>query len=727
MSARNNLALAGIVLMPAIVIAWWGLETFGGAREFGRQSLDRASASGEATVAATSMEELVASATRESLVMPATRTESLRSPTRCTIRVVRADGSGAREAQGLELALVAMDSSTRFESLRVAIGAEGVAGPIEVDARATALELTLGSSPRSRSIRELDRLTPGTDNDVVVELLPVPELLVRTRTSRSVLADCLVEVRAGATGTSDPLWSGSSDEHGELRIPWIWSESKLVVEASHPAFCATSQGAIPPDHEWAEDERPLELLLLPAGALEIAVMSEGNLPVVGCDVRLRWIGEAGGVVPWDHSEVRVALTTDDRGLAEHAPVPTGALFLVEAKASDESSGAAYLAGRPDQELQRIVVHLDEPATESLLVLDQLGEPLAGAIVGSDSDLVGSTKVDGRVQTIWPPRNGIDASLGWILAEGHAFYFEPLADLRQRRVVRLGAEGDFSGLVTREGAGVEAARLTLELGGEFGADAGRLLGQLSTRWSERGAPRTDANGHFDLPFVPLTDVGLIVRAPDEVPFRAGTYPVGRNDIRVELPGRVHRPRVRFLVSDSETLFPIAGAEVSVLFVDSDGNGSGVTRRTDDHGRLAMELATAGSYSLRVSAPGKISYFDSAHEFDPGDQEVLVRLQPPGEVRLVVTNAAGQPQPWLGVRAADAWGEPVTMVTKSEGGGENFGPFAITDAGGALHAQSLPPGELEFEIVDPADEQVVGKASVRVVQGECRDVSIVIDAK
>ncbi len=666
----------------------------------------------------------VADMTRRTLVSGGAQDAGMQgASTFVTFRIVDLGTVKLGDQECVPIEVVEFDQGGVLAKWSEVIGVSRILDAVKLHADTTAIELRLAGGAYYGASRKQCLVQPGQDNKIDIELVPTPILTVQARSANAPLSGCTISLIGVDDSRRAKVWSGKCDQYGSLDIPWKWSGRALEVVPKMEGFCAVGRYPVSAGYAGVKDESILELLMLPEGSLEILAVDESGNQARDCSLTLRWSGNAGGIVPMGQDSVVMSVRTDSAGKAVVSPVPSGALFELEAEEGSGYRGSLHYIGDSGKYYQMVRLVLERHHHGSLLVTDQDGNPVKGARVGLGEKVLGSTNVDGSLTPRWPVDSTESASIAWVQAEGFAFYYLRASEMVAKERIYLEHTKSLSGEIVRNGIGVPHASVAIEFHSPGGGDAGRILGKLSG--IKGRVAESDEEGKFTISGLPSSDVDLSVRVGNGIPFSVGRFTPGEEDVRIELPDQSSRPLVHVTVLGKGSRLPIKGAEVAILLGDSGGYAVGASKWSNKAGQLDFELEREGLYSLSVSAPGKISFRQSEFDVRAGEQSIVVELESPGSFRLAVSGGQGQVAHPLAVRAFDVKGIQVPFSWQTKGGGESFGKYGFTDVTGVLYARKMPPGILQLELIDMSNKEIVGTGAVRVVEGECVDVAIAIE--
>ncbi len=416
------------------------------------------------------------------------------------------------------------------------------------------------------------------------------------------------------------------------------------------------------------------------GVLEVEVLA-GTQPVPGASVRLYWRGPRDpdlDEVSWRPAGER---STDERGGARLAARPGGYLVAVRApghaplvrdvvRPYGEPRTYVRLTVEPGQVLagRTVVLGTQEPLPLVELVLTAHGrklEPWQTPEAPEEERAYASSGARGdfRFERLAPGSYQLEAR-----APGHASSRSTVqVPAQEPLTVALQAASFIEGFVVdaqgspATGAEVQVSgntpqTVTTGQGGGFSLEVAPGTHTLSAR---RG---TEA-GSLDRPLV--VGLGRTVR-----------------DVRLRLgPGAGVEGRVYAKATGA----PVAGARVEVSRHGLDGDsGRGVT---DDTGHFSVEGLAAGSYDVKVSAPGFSSLTREGLTVSVGGRfPVELALVGTGGVEGEVRDGAGQPLPGMPVVAGDSWsGELGSMPAE-----------ARTDAEGRYRLEGLSAGVMTVSV-------------------------------
>ncbi|MDX1971138.1 MAG: carboxypeptidase regulatory-like domain-containing protein, partial [Candidatus Sumerlaeia bacterium] len=174
------------------------------------------------------------------------------------------------------------------------------------------------------------------------------------------------------------------------------------------------------------------------------------------------------------------------------------------------------------------------------------------------------------------------------------------------------------------------------------------------------------------------------------YRSSSTKVAANTSTVTLTMRTGGGEIGGVVLNSKDRSPVAGAEVTVMVMESDRAGqfpmaSESKGETDSDGRFQIENLNAGPYILSVRHQDYSPYFKPEYATPLGEEEVRVDL----EILLnkgytvrgqILELATGKPIP--GVRV-----EPFRQFYEALLGKEKF-PTSVTDAEGRYKVEGVP---------------------------------------
>lgn len=254
--------------------------------------------------------------------------------------------------------------------------------------------------------------------------------------------------------------------------------------------------------------------------------------------------------------------------------------------------------------------------------------------------------------------------GTVVVEAKA---ESYAPARATATVSLSPDKDALVLALAPGATVEGRVLTaggLPLAGatvKFFAEEFPLNERDSHDFHGRIQARTDAQGRFWLTDVPAGEVSLLVTSPEASAVRHGPFPVvagGTSERTIVLPPLVHV---------SGTLVDASGAPggQTTVWLRGGEPGQQVNEQTtsDVTGRFRFARAvSAGSYELSAVPIGNVPPFTVVGAtIAVADQDVDVRIGPPGACALEATVRSDEPLPAeLSAQLVDFTSKPMRRV-------------------------------------------------------------------
>lgn len=417
-------------------------------------------------------------------------------------------------------------------------------------------------------------------------------------------------------------------------------------------------------------------------------------------------------------------------------IPLGG-WQVVASPPDHAQSEPVLVRLPEDSGEPLELVLPGGVTLAGVVVDEQGEPLAGAAVrlvvlpetggarrawleGGLETLETTSGRDGRFRLSGVPD---DARLRLsVEAEGHGRSDEDVVDPSEVIRVVLRPSGTLSGRVLSHATGQPLERFSVQrLRVREGGEVRRLRGQA------RGEEITSEDGTFTLDPVRAGRWAVTVRAEGYLPHTAGPVEVlPGGDVLVGDLFLKRGATVVGRVVDADTAEGVVGATVAadglagaragrwrVRMQAYGGESQDPVATTTSDGRFELGSLPAGDVTLRVrhhDYPDRGSHEVRVSIPETGTAElpeVVVRLEAGGSVRVQVQDASGAPVAGAWVEAVDPGRRGVASV---------LAPAVETDAEGSVLLHPLPDGALEVRRSDRLDSS----ASAAVRKGEVTQV-------
>ncbi len=467
-----------------------------------------------------------------------------------------------------------------------------------------------------------------------------------------------------------------------------------------------------------EESAPIRIQLSGVGTIRGQVLDAGGTPLEGALVSLivDWNSTMrsgrqgqGGVPPWLLANLlqgaeftRLDEVTDAEGRYVIDGVPAATYQLTASFGLESATSGEPLAVAAGATMEANIT-LGDGGTIEGWVQDAEGDPVEGAYVNgwplqgrgrSATGVSGRTREDGAFvlhgasaeeynlqawaagyeskgqQRVRSGEKGVTLivkSLGWV--EGIVYY-----DGRP-----------YEGTFTVQAQAIQQGNKTAEMSmpwrgggrsGTFSTDDGTFV----LRNLRGGKYRITAQ----------TGDGLISVAPPEVTVADGQG----SSARVSLVGGA---TVQGTVLGDESGGPIASATISVRPVQGrDAPTTSSRGRTDSQGRFSARGLAAGRYVVNVWPPSGITFHETIELAEGETQQIILREQPPGQIRVIVKDAQGNPvegaTPRIsGESGVQVW--PNWSALRKEGyefSRDSMRTLTTTDGSGANLRRHVAPG-------------------------------------
>lgn len=568
---------------------------------------------------------------------------------------------------------------------------------------------------------------------------------------------------AGATVTyggqmphmKPPTATTDGEGRFELAAPaWLEPGSQAWLVATHPREGVGHGNGQAPRRGEA---RPKEVLLRLGGQGAVAgtVADGAGQPVAGATVSLAADWEAmrramreGRGGDWQGINLlndplvqgRLVAVSDASGAFLIEGVPGGAFMATAQWGALAASSEASLAVRPGETVRTSLV-LSEGGTIGGTVQDGDGQPIAGAMVWAQPaegrNRRGSTfpstrsQADGRFEL-----RGVSAG-GWQLqahASGFAASTQVNAEagardvqLPLRRLAWLEGEVLLQGqpyagtfnvtLKRRPGPDGKGRRDEGNWGGIDVQTFNHPEGRFTCRGLEGGEYVVGAS----------TSDGLV--APEELVVRVVEgQAAGPVRLRLEAGATL---RVSVEAASGGAL---KGAWLYAQPLPGQGSGGDASGRTDEAGQAFLRGLGSGTYRVTVGTEQGVTWNETVEVARGGETTLRMAERRPGRVRIVVLDAAGQPQARVRPVLLDASGNeqaPNWQLMQSEGllDGRTQDAWlrvTTTDANGLLLRHHVPPGRYRVTAFREGNELAAEPAEVDVASGATSEVTLRLKA-
>lgn len=315
----------------------------------------------------------------------------------------------------------------------------------------------------------------------------------------------------------------------------------------------------------------------------------------------------------------------------------------------------------------VVARLLKGAVVEGRLVDELGQPLSGRVLGRSGDWSEEVEAgpEGGFRFSSAPEGMLDFAARPDPASG-------ALPARSEAVVRVAAAPVRIQIVCLRGQTLRGR----VLGPVPPAGAALLIWPAEGSVSEGRRARSGPDGGFELRGLPAGELWLTARGEGvSAGPLAVLVPLGADPDDVELSLSPDRPLLR-----GEVLGP-EGAPIARAALRLDGPEGGVEATSGPGGVFAFPPAPAGEYRLRVEAAGFVGA-DEVLQCHPDGPPLLVELTPAARISGRVLTPAGRPL--AGARVEARWSRELATTSDAEG------RYAL---GG------LPPGPLQVRVSAP----------------------------
>ncbi|MFM8981062.1 MAG: carboxypeptidase regulatory-like domain-containing protein [Planctomycetia bacterium] len=547
--------------------------------------------------------------------------------------------------------------------------------------------------------------------------------------------------------------SATTDAEGrfELAAPtWLEPGTQAWVVAMHPR-----EGVGHGNAQAARrgEARPKEVVLRLAGQGTVAgsVADGAGQPVGGATVTLAPDWEAmrramreGRGGDWQGINLlndplvqgRLVAVSDAGGAFSIEGVPLGAFVATAQWGALAASSETALAVRPGETVRTSLV-LSEGGTIAGSVQDDGGQPIAGAMVWAQPAEGRNrraatypstrTQADGRFEL-----RGLSAG-GWQLqahASGFAAGSQVPAEAGARDVLLpLKRQAWLEGEVLLQGqpyAGTFAVTLKRRPGpdgknrrdeGNWGGTEQQQFNHPEGRFTCRGL-----QGGEYVVGASTTD-GLV--ALEEVVVRV-VDGQGAGPVRLRLEaGATLRVSVEAAGGG-----PLKGAWIYAQPLPGQSSGGDGSARSDEAGQAFLRGLGSGTYRITVGTEQGVTWNETVELARGGETTLRMAERRPGRVRIVVLDAAGQPQARVRPMLLDSAGNeqhPNWQLLQADGlidgrSQDAWLRVTTTDSSGALLRHHVPPGRYRVTAFREGNELAAEPAEVDVASGATSEVTL-----